>query len=144
MSLKCLLDTNIISEPMRARPKEAILQRLEKYRAEIAIASIVWHELLFGCYRLTKSRKRAVIETYLFQVVAPTVPILAYDDAAARWHAKERARLVAQGRTPPYVDGQIAAIAAVNDLILVTANVSDFAGFMGLRVENWREGEAVL
>ena len=37
----------------------------------------------------------------------------------------------------PFVDGQIAAIACVNDLVLVTANKVDFRGFKGLRVEGW-------
>ena len=63
--------------------------------------------------------------------------MLDYDREAADWHARERARLSAAGRTPPFVDGQIAAIAYVNDLILVTANVSDFENFRGLRVQNW-------
>ena len=37
----------------------------------------------------------------------------------------------------PYVDGQIAAIAFVHDLILVTANMKDFTRFKGLAVEDW-------
>nr|WP_199315099.1 hypothetical protein [Planktothrix sp. FACHB-1355] len=41
------------------------------------------------------------------------------------------------GKTPPFVDGQIAAIAKVNNLILVTNNVSDYADFLELQVENW-------
>lgn len=65
------------------------------------------------------------------------MPILPYDERAAHWHAVERARLVAAGRTPPFVDGQIAAIAVVNDLVLVTANVADYEPFAGLTVENW-------
>jgi len=35
------------------------------------------------------------------------------------------------------VDGQIAAIAHVNDLTLVTVNVRDFARFKNFVVENW-------
>lgn len=35
------------------------------------------------------------------------------------------------------MDGQVAAIAHVNDLILMTANVKDFSRFKDLRVENW-------
>ena len=50
---------------------------------------------------------------------------------------RERARLEGLGRPAPYVDGQIAAIALVNDLVLVTANVKDFARFKALEVENW-------
>ena len=48
--------------------------------------------------------------------------------------------LTALGRTPPFVDGQIAAISSVHDLVLVTDNIADFAGFTGLKTENWREG----
>jgi len=36
-----------------------------------------------------------------------------------------------------YADGQIAAVAVVNGLTLVTANVRDFRHVEGLRVENW-------
>jgi tRNA(fMet)-specific endonuclease VapC len=52
--------------------------------------------------------------------------------------ARERARLVAQGATPPFTDGQIAAIAHVNELTLVTFNDTDFRQFQGLRVLSWR------
>ena len=38
---------------------------------------------------------------------------------------------------PPFAYGQIAAVAAVNDLTLVTQNSGDFADFAGLRVEGW-------
>lgn len=65
------------------------------------------------------------------------MPVLPYDLAAATWLASERARLVTQGQTPAYADGQIAAIAFVNNLILVTNNVSDFANFQNLQLENW-------
>jgi tRNA(fMet)-specific endonuclease VapC len=53
------------------------------------------------------------------------------------WHGRERARLDGLGRPAPYVDGQIAAIAFVSDLILVTAHVKDFARFKGVDVVNW-------
>jgi tRNA(fMet)-specific endonuclease VapC len=38
---------------------------------------------------------------------------------------------------PAFVDGQIAAIAKVNGLVLVTRNTSDFEKFSGLKLENW-------
>lgn len=107
------------------------------HEGETAIASIVWHELQFGCRRLPVSRRREAIERYLEDVVLASFPILDYDRTAAEWHARERARLEAAGKTPPFVDGQIAAIACVRDLVLVTANTVDFRGFKGLRVERW-------
>jgi tRNA(fMet)-specific endonuclease VapC len=38
---------------------------------------------------------------------------------------------------PPFIDGQIAAIAMVNELALVTSNKADFSRFKGLRVTTW-------
>jgi tRNA(fMet)-specific endonuclease VapC len=68
----------------------------------------------------------------------PSFPVLAYDREAADWHASERIRL-GPAVTPPLVDGQIAAIAMVNGLTLVTDNVVDFRCFEGLRLGNWVE-----
>jgi tRNA(fMet)-specific endonuclease VapC len=132
-----LLDTNVISEPLRPEPAPGLLRRLVEHEGQIAIASVVWHELLYGCWRLPESRRREVIEQYLFDVVLPAIPILPYDARAAQWHAAERARLVRLGQPPSFADGQIAAIAAVHDLTLVTANTADYANFDGLTVENW-------
>jgi tRNA(fMet)-specific endonuclease VapC len=137
VNLKYLLDTNVVSEPLRSNPAAAILRRLRRHEGETAIAATVWHELQFGCARLPRSRRKAAIERYLEEVVLASFPILDYGRAAAEWHAVERARLEAAGKTPPFVDGQIAAIASVNDLVLVTSNKSDFRGFRGLRVQSW-------
>ena len=93
--------------------------------------------MLFGA-RISKSaRKRGLIETYLREVVGPTLPVFSYDTPAAEVHAIERARLSRLWKTPPFADGQIAAIARVNGLILVTRNVADFRAFEALDVENW-------
>ena len=67
------------------------------------------------------------------------ITILPFDQRAAEWHASERARLGGIGLTPPFVDSQIAAVAFVNDLTLVTANTADFSNFDGLRVEDWTQ-----
>jgi tRNA(fMet)-specific endonuclease VapC len=133
-----LLDTNVISEPLRPTPDPKVVARLQQEGAECAIAAVVWHELCFGSARLPPSNRRTIIERYLQQVVAVTLPILAYDQRAAYWHAQERARLAALGQTPPFADGQIAAIAVSNQLTLVTFNTADFQHFTGLLIEDWR------
>ncbi len=138
MKLKYLLDTNVVSEPLRPSPAAGVLQKLRRHEEEIAISSVVWHELRFGAHRLPVSRRREAIERYLHEVVLATMPILDYDRAAADWHATERARLQAQGHVPPFADGQIAATARVHNLTLVTFNGSDFKRFRGLTVQNWR------
>jgi len=137
VSVKYLLDTNIVSEPLRPSPNAKVLARLKRHQDELAIASIVWHELWFGCQRLLASAKRTAIERYLNEVVAVSMPILPYDQAAAEWHAAERARLAALGKTPPFADGQIMAIAHANSLILVTLNPSDYTPFSEVKVEDW-------
>jgi tRNA(fMet)-specific endonuclease VapC len=86
---------------------------------------------------LSASKKRRAIEAYLEEAVRNALPILPYDEEAASWHASERARLAKRGRPPRAADGQIAAIARVNELVVVTANVKDFRRFEGLEVENW-------
>jgi tRNA(fMet)-specific endonuclease VapC len=136
--MQFLLDTNILSEPLRSRPNLAVVRMLKQHSGDIATATVVFHELLFGCYRLpAESNKRQIIEVYLHREVKQKIPLLPYDIAAAEWFAVERARLTAIGKTPAYADGQIAATAYVNNLTLVTNNVSDYVDFENLKIENW-------
>jgi len=135
--LRYLLDTNTISEPARLAPHPGILRRLRHHDGEIALAAPVWHELWFGCERLPPSKKRAKVEDYLRSL--RELPILAYDSAAAEWHGMERARLTAFGKSPSFLDSQIAAIAYVNNLTVVTSNLKDFERFEGVTIEDWRE-----
>jgi len=137
VTLAYLLDTPIVSAPVSKRPDAAILARLNEHGPQCAIAAPVWHELTYGCRRLPRGRRRAALEVYLHDVVRVSFPILPYDGAAATWHGEERARLDAVGRPAPFVDGQIAAIAHVNALVLATTNDRDFARFKGLTLENW-------
>lgn len=137
MTVRYLLDTGIVSNPISTRPDPAILKRLDEHGPECAIAAPVWHELTYGCRHLPRGKRRSAIEAYLRDVVRGSFPNLAYDEAAATWHGEERARLESLGETPPFVDGQIAAIAKVHGLTVVTTNDKDFSGFRELAVENW-------
>ncbi len=137
MTLRYLLDTNIISKPVRPIPNANVMTKLIEAKSTVAIASIVWHEVLLGCYRMPDSKRRRAIEAYLHEEVKVKLPILPYTQEAAEWFAKERARLIPIGLAPSYADGQIAAIAKVNNLILVTRNVADYANFQDLHIENW-------
>ena len=138
MSLLYLLDTNIVYEALRPAPNARVMQNLKLYADALAIPAIVWHELWYGCRRLPISTKRTTIERYLVEVIEPSIAIVPYDTKAAHWHALERARLAAIGKLPPFADGQIAAIAAVNGLALVTINISDFSQFRDIQVVNWQ------
>ena len=137
MTLRYLVDTNVLSEPTKRVPNPAIEERLGSNMPEIATAAPVWSELLYGLYRLPVSARRSETARYIFETLGPTLQILDYDRRAAEWHAAERARLSLIGLTPPFVDGQIAAVAFTNGLILVTGDTSGFANFRGLQVESW-------
>jgi tRNA(fMet)-specific endonuclease VapC len=135
--MKYLLDTNVLSESVKTSPQKSVLNLTERHQHEIVTAAPVWHELFYGCQRLPVSRQREILETFLHDVLKPNMTILPYDERAAEWHAKERARLTVLGQIPSFVDGQIAAVAKVNGLILVTRNTPDFEKFSGLKLENW-------
>ena len=137
MRLRYLLDTSIVSSPVSKMPDPAILKRLDEHGPECAIAAPVWHELTYGCRRLARGKRRTAIEAYLRDVVRRSFPNLPYDEAAATWHGEERARLEAMGKPAPFVDGQIAAVAHVHGLVLVSTNETHFVGFKGVQIENW-------
>jgi tRNA(fMet)-specific endonuclease VapC len=134
-----LLDTSVVSSPISRNPHPQIVKRLEQFGHLCATGAPVWHELVYGSQRLATGKRREALERYLYDVVLASFPILAYDEDAARWHGQERARLERIGRPTPFVDGQIAAIAFVHKLTLVTVNTKDFRRFRGVKVENWTE-----
>lgn len=138
MTLRYLLDTNELSEAAAPAPNAGVVKLLHTHQLHLATASVVWNELLSGCQRLPQSRRRDKLQGYIDEALRPVLTVLPYDTAAAEWHAAERARLQRTGTPSPFVDGQIAAIAHVHDLVLVTANVRDFRWFHGVTVEDWR------
>jgi tRNA(fMet)-specific endonuclease VapC len=94
-----------------------------------------------------EGRRRDYLLEYLREVVRPSMPILPYGAAAARWHGRVRAQLEAKGRPTSFADGQIAGIAATEGLTVVTRNTADFEPVANLsemggpgaeiRLENW-------
>lgn len=137
MNLRFLLDTSVVSAPTLAAPDPKLLRRLEQRSAQCAVAAPVWHELNYGVARLPAGRRRAALDFYVHTIVKDRFPVLPYDLAAAEWQARERARLEAAGRAPPFIDGQIAAIASTRNLVLVTLNARDFAAYEDLEVVDW-------
>ena len=99
----------------------------------------VWHELRYGWLRMPDGTRKDRLGHYLRDAVAP-LPLLAYDGAAASLHAEQRTAAEQAGRSRPFVDGQIAAIAVAHGLTLVTRNLKDFEGVPGLRVVDWFAG----
>jgi tRNA(fMet)-specific endonuclease VapC len=127
------LDTNAIIT-LVARRSDALLARiLACEEGQIAVSSIVAHELFFGAYR---SRKVAFnLET--LRVLLADFIVVDFDREDARETGEIRAELAAKG-TPigPY-DALIAGQAKARELTLITNNVAEFERVTGLRVEDW-------
>jgi len=62
--MKYLSDTNVISELAKSVSNKTVFERFKEHQDEIAIATPVWHELRYGCFRLPVSRKRDAIESW--------------------------------------------------------------------------------
>jgi len=135
-----LLDTNVLSETLRLQPDSGVIHGLKRHRRELSTATPLIHEILCGALRFPAGAKRTAVLHEIEHVFLKTLDVLPYDRRAAEWHAHQQAHLTDEGRRPPYLDGQIAAIAAVNGLTLVTHNMTDFAAFEGLAVEDWFAG----
>jgi len=127
-----LLDTNAAIALMKGHP--AVMQRVRQVgRSQLRLCAPVAGELWFG---VEKSAKVDENRKHVLALLA-WLPSLPFDGEAARSCGAIRAYLARQG-TPigPY-DLQIAAIALVNDLILVTRNVREFKRVTKLRLEDW-------
>lgn len=117
-------------------PNAQVLNQLNLHRSKVGVASVVVHEMLYGCWRLPPSRRKDSLWLYIQDSVL-SLPVFDYDLKAAQWHAQERARLTKLGKTPAFADGQIASIAYCHELVLVTNNIADFQDFENLAIENW-------
>jgi tRNA(fMet)-specific endonuclease VapC len=126
----------VVSELAWPAPDAGVERRFTAAQGSSVISVLTWHELKFGIARLPASKRKALLTEFLETVVGVRPP-LPYDARAAEWHALERARLEGLGTVKPFVDGQIAAIAKINGLTLVTRNLRDFEGFRGVRLERW-------
>jgi len=108
MTLCYFLDTNILSEAIKPQPSLSVLENTNRHKSELSTASVVVHELLFGCLRLHLEAKcRTDLQNHLDQVILAGLPIFPYDTDAALWHSQERARLTVQGKPPPLPMGEL-------------------------------------
>jgi len=131
--MRYMLDTNIVSYAMRARPK-AVLDRLRLVRAdETCISAITHAELRFGAARSpARIKYDALIDTFVARVA-----VVPFDGVAGARYADVRAALEATGMPIGDLDTLIASHALACACVLVTNNVREFARVPGLAVEDW-------
>lgn len=124
-----LLDTNVVSELLRAKPDERVEAWVRtRSAADLAISAITAAEMLYGVRQMPAGRRRQTVE----QAVAAALEqafsgrILAFDARCAAAYADVMSLRRAMGRPVQIPDAQIAAIARRDGLVLVTRNVRDF------------------
>ena len=126
-----VLDTNVVSEPLRPRPEPAVLQWLDAQEpGTLYLTTVNLAELLAGVDALPAGRRRDELERAFNEQLLPLFAgrILAFDERAAYAFARVNSSAQAAGYPIGFADGAIAAIAAVHGFMLATRNVRDFRG----------------
>lgn len=63
--VRVLLDTNVLSEPLRERPNGFVVEQLEDGSHQLHTASVVIHEPAYGVQRLSAGRKQQRLDALL-------------------------------------------------------------------------------
>lgn len=122
-----VLDTNVVSEPLRQMPDRAVLRWLAKHAADVAITSITIVELRFGVERMPEGSRREHLRAAVDDlIVGAAERILPFDVEAADTAGRLRARQESVGRPVSVEDVMIAAICLAGGHSLATRNVRDF------------------
>lgn len=133
-----LIDTNVISEPLRATPHPQVVAWLDAQPVDTLFLSVVTVAgLRLGVARLPAGRRRnGLIEQLESQVLpAFTGRVLPFDLAATQRYAEAMAQAQAKGLSVSVADGFIAATAAAHHMSVATRDTAPFIA-MGLAVIN--------
>lgn len=131
-----LLDTNVVSEPLKANGDLNVLAWIDAQIIEsLYLSTISLAELRFGVAALPDGKRKELLQTSLEQRILPLFlgRILAFDEPASVAYARLRASARAAGYAIAPTDGFIAAIAATHGLAIATRDNSPFLA-AGLKV----------
>jgi predicted nucleic acid-binding protein len=133
-----ILDTNVVSEPLRPEPDPAVIAWLDAQEPQtLYITAVSLAELLAGVASLPKGKRRDALEHALKVQIELLFAdrILPFDGDAAEALARSSVEAQANGNTIHFADCAIAAIARAHGFIVATRNVRDFIG-TGVEVFN--------
>jgi predicted nucleic acid-binding protein len=124
-----IVNTNIISELMKASPSIKVIEWLNNQDAtQLYITTITIAEISYGLNALPKGRKRQILEDSFNNARHDAFKnrIAQFTEPAAHVYGKIMAYRKELGRPMSILDGQIAAIAIIHSAILATRNINDF------------------
>jgi predicted nucleic acid-binding protein len=124
-----ILDTNVLSELVRAKPDENVLAWLDARNSQdLQTTAITVAELLYGVQRLPNGRRKTGLRDAIDSMLADELAgkVLAFDGNAARQYATLVVARETAGRPIGAADAQIAAICRSHGAALATRNGKDF------------------
>ena len=126
-------DTNIITAYFKGHPK--VVQTMEAYQKQfgrLKLNVISYYELLRGYKDLGSAKKLQRFREFASKCEILDIDLTVMEKASDIYvHLKRTGRLIEDA------DILIAAIAMVNNLILVTNNIRHFNRIDSLQIENW-------
>jgi predicted nucleic acid-binding protein len=131
--MRYLLDTNILSNVTKPAPSQALTDWLaDQIDTDLFISTLSLAEIHRGILEKPAGKKRRELEEWFRGAEGPQQlfrgRILGFEERAALVWGRLMAEGTRAGRPRSALDMQIAAIAQVNDCLLVTDNEKHFAG----------------
>ncbi len=139
-----ILDTNVVSEPMKARGDPTVTAWLDRQVADtLYLTATSLSELLVGLEILPTGKPKKGVDRALADLLGKLfgLRILPFDKPAAVAYAALITRARAGGHIVSVGDGQIAAIAAVHGFTVATRDTTPFVN-VGVAVINPWESKA--
>jgi predicted nucleic acid-binding protein len=137
-----LLDTNVISEPLRKTADPTVIAWIDAQNIEtLYMAAIGLAELRFGVAALPDGKRKSMLHDNLERRIVPIFAgrIMPFDVAASEAYAEIMSRARAAGKAIGTADGYIAAIAAANGLIVATRDTSPFRAAGLAVIDPWQQ-----
>ncbi len=133
-----VVDTNVISEPLRSAHDERVRGWLNRQEPEtLYLSAMTVAELMLGVELLPDGRRRDELRHAVESIVTDTFRgrVLDFDSGVALTYAPLMARARRQGVAVSVADGQIAATASHHGFAVATRDVQPFEA-VGLTVIN--------
>lgn len=124
-----LLDTNVISEPLRHAPEARVIDWIDAQPLEtLYLSAITVAELRAGVALLPQGKRRDALHEGLEKGVLPMFAgrILPFDLACTKTYAELLASVRKNGSGIEMADACIAAVALANGFIVATRDTSPF------------------